>query len=601
MKTKENKVSKFDIFVIFTLIGIVPFLMQAITVTMPTATGETQAFDYFNYIKVITIKFVAFLIFINYLLELITNGNNGSLINKQLSLFDNFKHILKSIDKKILFSSLLVISVVLSYIFSDYKYLARFGAYERFEGIWTHFSYVIIFIYSLQFFRKEGAFKVFSYAVLFSAFIVGGIGTLQYFGVDIFNNEILKTLTYKNYDIQINSQGSFTTMYNTNTSASYSILMIYVLFLIAILNTNKGVKIVSVIDLCLLSITVFNSMSEATFIAAAISILVVVVIYIISLFLNGNAKKLKICIISISGIVVLSIVFLFTTGLSNKILDKLSKESTFVKYEQIGNEFIFYNKYNDYIKVVTNDDSYEVYNNEELLGVRTNEDMEYVNVHTDEFSDVEVGNYIADDGNTYIAFNEYFYIVNDYNDPYIVSKNGFEKNVQSTYIGFENYPTAMTNRGYIWSRSIPLLVKNPIFGYGSDAFIDIFPNNDVAIKSFIGFTYILVDKPHSIYLNMWISNGILYLLGFMGIVSIIFYDKFKLLYELKGNNVKRIAICIYIGGMVAYLINGMATDNLVVIVMTFWVYLAISNDVFGVRDEDKYARSIVTSRKWHCN
>ncbi len=577
----QNKVTKFDIFIIFTLVGIVPFLVQGMLYDMPTASGNvSRMFDYFNYIKVITIKFVALIIALNYILDLILN-----ISKSYYDISEQLVTRLKSLDKKIYFMIMIIFSVILAYIFSDYKSIARFGAYERFEGIWVHFSYAIIFIYSLSFFKKEGSFKIFSYAILFSTFIVGGIGTLQYFGVNFFEWPIVKTLSYSNFDIKIVSEGSFTTMYNINTSASYSLIIMFVLILVYLLNENAKIKVISIIDFFLIFITFYNSESEASIIGLVVSILFFFIIYLGFTFINGNKKSLIAFVSTICGVMIIFSIYAFSTNLPLKVIEKITPTIDFVKWEQEGNELFFYNKEDDFIKVVTNDDNIEIYENDTLLSENEYGTFDKFTLNTGNFSDITITNILNQEGEYIIDFNSLFYIICDSQSPYIYDPNINKVSNRAETIGFENYPNTATNRGYIWSRSLPLLLERPIVGYGSDTYFEVFPNDDFVVKYFIGMNDTVVDKPHSIYLNMAINNGIFYLLGFLGIVTLVLFDKFKLLYKSEKNITKRLALTVYLSGMIAYLVNGLATDNLVVIVMMFWIYLAIPNETFEVSNE----------------
>ncbi len=587
---EKKLVSKFEIFIMFILVGIIPFLMKATNYNLPTPDGAVQMFDYFNFIKVSVIKIVALLILLNFLADLLINDNNKKL--KSESYLYRLKNNIKMIDKKIICASIVFLSVILSYIFSDYKEIASFGTFERFEGIWTHFSYIIIFLFSLRYFQKKDSFRYFSYAVLTSTFIVGGIGTLQFLGVDVFSSSLIKELTYKKFDIQIVSEGSFTTMYNINTSASYSLLMMFMLSIIILLNKNKYVRALACLDFILIFVTFFNSMSEASFVSAILGIISIVIIYVLSRFINGNKKKLKIVGISFGALVSMFLVFAISFNLPMKVLDKITPTIEYVKWEQKGNELYFYNKEDNYIKVVTYGDTYEIYENENLLLEKKDNEVIDTTLTGEFFDDVRIIDKTGPNGENMIVFDGYYYIQNDATNPLIVNMTSGEVNKTAEYIGFENYPNAITNRGYIWSRSIPLLLESPIVGHGSDTFFEIFPNDDLGAKGFVGMQNIDVDKPHSIYLNMAINNGLIYLVGFLGVVCLVLYDKFKLLFEFEGENYKRIAIIVYISGIFAYLVNGLSTDNLVVIVMTFWIYLAVSNSIF----EDKKTTTISTGK-----
>ncbi len=581
---KVKKISYFDIFIVFCLVGIVPFLLYAIKYEMPILSetgGLWTHYDYFNLIKVRVIKTIAFLIFLHELVEFLTSLKSFYIVD---SIKSNF-------NKIYLFISFIFVSLLISFFMSKFKGIVLFGAMQRFESIWTHISYIIIFIYFLKFFKKEESFKIFSYALLLSTFVVGLIGTLQYFNINLMEYDFIKKLTMpKEFTLTIKSGGSFTTMYNTNTSASYSLLMIFLLMTVIYINKNIYVKILSIINILLLSITLYNSYSEATYIALIVAIAFIALISIALLIVK---KKYKIFAVvttfSLMVIVGVTTFLLSNSNTKNKIKSLVNSAigpvAKFTDWEQINNEFYFYNKDDLYIKIILNEDNFEIFEEEELLFKESSENFDEYILETNNFADLKIQNFIYDDNKHYINFNDYFYIRNDKN-PAIVDKNDFNNEATRVdFIGFEGYGNLFTNRGYIWSRSLAMLLEKPM-GRGSDVFYFEFPNNDIVGRAFYNQPEnIEIDKPHNIYLNMAINNGILYLIGFIGIVTKVFLDKIKLLYK-KYDIINTKALIFYLGGLVAYLVNGLSTDNIVVIIMLFWIYLAIDDKVF-ITKEDK--------------
>lgn len=83
-------------------------------------------------------------------------------------------------------------------------------------------------------------------------------------------------------------------------------------------------------------------------------------------------------------------------------------------------------------------------------------------------------------------------------------------------IGFEGYERLGSGRGYIWSRSLPLLKDTLLLGYGPDAYLFEFPQQDFWGKlEGLGNPFVGVDKPHNAYLQLWINQGFIALLAFL--------------------------------------------------------------------------------------
>ena len=127
-----------------------------------------------------------------------------------------------------------------------------------------------------------------------------------------------------------------------------------------------------------------------------------------------------------------------------------------------------------------------------------------------------------------------FALKND-NSIHIINTNS-KKDVDIEFpetFGFKGKEKLGSMRGYIWSRSIPMLKNNLILGSGPDTFAFRFPQNDL-----IGLYYAydtpntIVDKPHNLYLQIALNDGVIALLAFLAIMIIYIVDSIKL-YALK--------------------------------------------------------------------
>lgn len=148
------------------------------------------------------------------------------------------------------------------------------------------------------------------------------------------------------------------------------------------------------------------------------------------------------------------------------------------------------------------------------------------------------------------------------------------------HIGFEGKETLGSSRGYIWSRTLPLLKNCMLTGYGADTFTYEFPQNDVLAKYYAyqqyneGF-YITVDKPHNMYLQMFYSNGLIALIAFLGIVVFYLVDCFRLYALRREYRREQIMGAAIMLGVVGYLAAGMFNDSVVSVAPMFWVLLGV--------------------------
>lgn len=97
------------------------------------------------------------------------------------------------------------------------------------------------------------------------------------------------------------------------------------------------------------------------------------------------------------------------------------------------------------------------------------------------------------------------------------------------HIGFENNPDFGSWRGYIWSRSFPLLKQTLLLGTGADTYCAAFPQEDYAGKYSTRATYdIVVDKPHNMYLGAAVGTGVISLLALLSLFGIYLFTSARL-------------------------------------------------------------------------
>jgi len=140
----------------------------------------------------------------------------------------------------------------------------------------------------------------------------------------------------------------------------------------------------------------------------------------------------------------------------------------------------------------------------------------------------------------------------------------------------DSIQTKGSARLYIWSRSLPLIKKTGLFGYGPDTYPIIYPQNDYFGKFIAyGTPYMFISKPHNMYLQMAMNTGLISLVGFLMVV---------IPYLIQSLNIHRrgdtgdertiIALGVFIGTF-SYLFAGLFNDSAVSIAPNFWMMLGL--------------------------
>lgn len=157
----------------------------------------------------------------------------------------------------------------------------------------------------------------------------------------------------------------------------------------------------------------------------------------------------------------------------------------------------------------------------------------------------------------------------------------------SNYNPFNLPPKGMaagTGRVYIWKKTLQLVEKKPILGYGLDNLPYYFPQDDPAKNTGLGDPDIIVDKPHNNYLDYAFGSGIFALLAYLALLGGHFWQNIKLL--RKGIfNERRITLASLFAAWCAYLVQAVFNDSTIGVSTVFWLLFGLS--VALLRQETK--------------
>lgn len=141
--------------------------------------------------------------------------------------------------------------------------------------------------------------------------------------------------------------------------------------------------------------------------------------------------------------------------------------------------------------------------------------------------------------------------------------------------GFENNLRFASHRGYIWSRTFPMLKDTLIAGHGADTFPIFFPQNDYAGKYTAGYRKdIYIDKPHNMYLGAAVGTGGISLLALLALYGMYLGQSFRL-YRKK----ERSDTFLYFAGsgiflgITGFLVAGLVNDSTVSVMPLFYTLL----------------------------
>lgn len=137
------------------------------------------------------------------------------------------------------------------------------------------------------------------------------------------------------------------------------------------------------------------------------------------------------------------------------------------------------------------------------------------------------------------------------------------------------FPSGLfSGRGWIWNRTLPLLPEHILIGSGSGTFVTEFPQYYYVDKALYGNSNYDV-KPHSIYLQFWVEEGLIALLCLIifwfapvGKLAVIMAKK-------KEWNAGLLFTSFMAVSVLTFLIAGLAGDSMLVHSPMFWTMLGM--------------------------
>lgn len=485
------------------------------------------------------------------------------------------------------------LSVFASFSLSD----AFWGGYEQWEGFAVLFVYVILFLFGYTSFHEEQDFRI-TYAFLTGgALIVGLLGAFQAFGFDYVNTKgmyaVLTSMeaATKNmeYELSFGKGMAYSTLYNPNYVGSYTALLLPVLAGVCIYAKKIWVRVTAGVAAVALAISLVASASFTGVVGIGVSILVLLVFLIPAWKRHARAGWIVLCGMVIFTVIVVvwrpgpvqSVFERLTTSnqatQTHAIEDMKLKDNILTLTSASGKKVKMGISYDGVFRYQFTEENFapasyqglgDAYN---TVSVNLTE-TETISISTLDSSESgeEVQMFRITDGQ-----NQYLFLLYDGAIQYYNLFGRIAKLREAKYAGFEGNMQFATGRGYIWSRTFPLLPKHILLGCGADNFIYAYPNDDYVGKQNYGFQTQLITKPHNMYLQIWVQDGLIALLALLALVGAYIVDVFRTYFfrERKGY-LAGMGICTFLG-IIGYMVAGLANDSTLTVAPVFWGLLGL--------------------------
>ena len=483
-----------------------------------------------------------------------------------------------------------ILFVMISYFMSDYEVVARRGFVEQFQGVWVMVAYGLVVPSLINYIQNEKHVKLLIGAYIFIGVFTAVIGIGQYFGHDFFRSDFGKYLILpeslhhiaETLEFKFEEREIYATMYNTNFVGSFADILLPVAT--ALFMYSKGLKKTALagVFFALMEIVWIGSNSRAGMVGFILGMIFIVALY--------RKKIKKLGILLVLGIVVM---FGLNTLSSGEVFDEflslsLSRESEKLEEESdedvrmedirfFDNSIEIITEY-ETLRITVDGDRFSFYDGDgKKLGVKTEGELIM-------FADEGYSNHKltvnADKGRFKVNVYQQEFML------YLTKEGGFTMRGSGGVVGTTDYPDRLefmdgyerfaTSRGYIWSRSIPLMKDTLLVGNGPDTYAIVFPQKDYVGKmNAYDNESIVVDKPHNMFIQIGVNTGVVSLIALLSVFLMYFIDSMKLYWK---RDVKTFLDHMGIGcviAMVSYLGAGFFNDQIISVAPLFYVVVGL--------------------------
>ena len=582
---KKPQISIYTIIPLLLIVAIVPLIIyikytklnEVENLIMGNNNSQTDMFSYY--------KMVWFLIFAAASVIALLFTRNTNLREK---------------DKKIYYipAGIYTLMVLVSSFASEYKSTAFFGFFGRYEGAFVLIAYIAVMFAAMNTLKEENHIKIFFICLFSSAAVISVLGALQLVGIDYFRSDfILNVITPAalkkiggHMEASFGTGTLFSTLYNPDYVGSYTAMLMPVVIIAIVYVKKISHKLILAAILCLVTLNWIGCDSLAGIIGGCGAIFIILIMFRKKI-LQHRVIALSIAALLCGGLVImnfatdgsiasrlkgLTLIFEKNGGTeSQKALGKTLQGLTDVSMNS------------EKAKIITDKGVFQIGLIEDKLSISDGDNKEIassvsgnsISISDSRFQKIKLETK-PDEGLIEVYYNDYKLI------GLVFTKEGFmsssnrwmtfrgDKSIES--FGFKDYETFATNRGYIWSRTFPLIKNSILLGYGPDTYPIYFPQYDYLGKLRNYETgSIFVDKAHNTYVQTAMNSGMISLLALLALFGIYLVTSVKIYIREKFESFLPFAGFACFAAFVGYAVAGLANDSVISVAPVFWVLLGL--------------------------
>ena len=150
---------------------------------------------------------------------------------------------------------------------------------------------------------------------------------------------------------------------------------------------------------------------------------------------------------------------------------------------------------------------------------------------------------------------------------------------------------SLRTRGYIWIRSLQMAQNTLLLGHGPDTFALYFSNSD-PYKIYYSQPEIVIDKPHNLYLQLWLNLGGLSALAFVAMLVLHAVRTLGILRVMKPDRHGYLLALGLFAGWFSYVVAAFFYDSTVSVAPAFWIVFGLSLAVNEMLAKDQVLAKI---------
>ena len=441
----------------------------------------------------------------------------------------------------------------MSYVCANYRHLALTGGVNSFEGTIVLLSYAVLFLAGRYVVQKCDYHHI-EYITLFNAVVLLVLSIVEV------NYKSIAELVLR-HTVETDYYGMLClTFYNSSYCAGFIIILLP----ICLYYYSVSKKLIRSIVWCGLSVTTllcgFLTRSSAAFYILIFEVVMYIVTMAAAFFrniknvsnktnkdiLNDNKIIAARPVGILAGVIILLLVdFCIGGSIFNSAKSASVNETTAIhnsdyykvnNIELNGSEVCITGDTNKLICGIDNSAIYFKDEEENLIAVKSQKDKllfpePYPMIEAYVTNDILCLNLGYKGELRFLMYNNTFYPA--------LSDSSVVKDISAkTNISTAPLDSLFTGRGYIWRNTLPIIKNTFIFGHGAGTFEMYFKQFDfVGLLNSQGNVDLIIDKPHSLYLQIACNQGVLCSLAVIVLLLIIIIKRVCTIYKKLTPNV----------------------------------------------------------------